>query len=61
MRFMNAMHSIVKVTGKDVATAFDLSHYKTACDIGGTSFFLLLTEWYCMLFEYLDNVGTLMI
>lgn len=35
MRFMNAMHSIVNVTGKDVATAFDLSSYKTACDIGG--------------------------
>nr|XP_055071830.1 probable bifunctional dTTP/UTP pyrophosphatase/methyltransferase protein isoform X2 [Misgurnus anguillicaudatus] len=35
MRFMNAMHSIVNVTGKDVATAFDLSPYKTACDIGG--------------------------
>ncbi|XP_052004224.1 probable bifunctional dTTP/UTP pyrophosphatase/methyltransferase protein isoform X1 [Xyrauchen texanus] len=35
MRFMNAMHSIARVTGKDVATAFDLSPYKTACDIGG--------------------------
>ncbi|KAF4108894.1 probable bifunctional dTTP/UTP pyrophosphatase/methyltransferase protein [Onychostoma macrolepis] len=35
IRFMDAMHSIAKVTGKDVATAFDLSPYKTACDIGG--------------------------
>ncbi|KAI7808611.1 probable bifunctional dTTP/UTP pyrophosphatase/methyltransferase protein isoform X2 [Triplophysa rosa] len=35
MRFMKAMHSIVKVTGKDVAMAFDLSSFKTACDIGG--------------------------
>ncbi|XP_036443303.1 probable bifunctional dTTP/UTP pyrophosphatase/methyltransferase protein isoform X1 [Colossoma macropomum] len=35
MRFMNAMHSIAKVTGKDVATAFDLSSFKTACDVGG--------------------------
>ncbi|XP_066542568.1 probable bifunctional dTTP/UTP pyrophosphatase/methyltransferase protein isoform X2 [Hoplias malabaricus] len=35
MRFMNAMHSIAKVTGKDVATAFDLSRFKTACDLGG--------------------------
>ncbi|XP_043105630.1 probable bifunctional dTTP/UTP pyrophosphatase/methyltransferase protein [Puntigrus tetrazona] len=34
-RFMDAMHSIARVTGKDVATAFDLSPYKTACDIGG--------------------------
>ena len=32
---MNAMHSICKVTGKAVATAFDLSAYKTACDLGG--------------------------
>ncbi|XP_051565375.1 probable bifunctional dTTP/UTP pyrophosphatase/methyltransferase protein [Myxocyprinus asiaticus] len=35
MRFMNAMHNIATVSGKDVATAFDLSPYKTACDIGG--------------------------
>uniref|UniRef100_A0A673CNB0 Acetylserotonin O-methyltransferase-like n=1 Tax=Sphaeramia orbicularis TaxID=375764 RepID=A0A673CNB0_9TELE len=35
LRFMNAMHSIAKVTGKAVATAFDLSSYKTACDLGG--------------------------
>lgn len=32
---MDAMHSIARVAGKDVATAFDLSSYKTACDIGG--------------------------
>lgn len=36
---MDAMHSIARVTGKDVATAFDLSSYKTACDIGGMIFF----------------------
>nr|XP_046260426.1 probable bifunctional dTTP/UTP pyrophosphatase/methyltransferase protein isoform X1 [Scatophagus argus] len=35
LRFMNAMHSIAKVTGKAIATAFDLSNFKTACDIGG--------------------------
>ncbi|XP_069035058.1 probable bifunctional dTTP/UTP pyrophosphatase/methyltransferase protein isoform X2 [Lepisosteus oculatus] len=35
LRFMNAMHSIAKVTAGDVATAFDLSHFKTACDLGG--------------------------
>ncbi|XP_072542276.1 probable bifunctional dTTP/UTP pyrophosphatase/methyltransferase protein isoform X2 [Salminus brasiliensis] len=35
MRFMNAMHSIAKVTGRDVATAFDLSGFKTVCDVGG--------------------------
>lgn len=35
LRFMNAMHSIAKVTGKAVATAFDLSGFKTACDLGG--------------------------
>uniref|UniRef100_A0A3Q1HL76 Acetylserotonin O-methyltransferase-like n=1 Tax=Anabas testudineus TaxID=64144 RepID=A0A3Q1HL76_ANATE len=35
LRFMNAMHSIAKVTGAAVAKAFDLSSYKTACDLGG--------------------------
>lgn len=35
LRFMNAMHSFAKVTGKAVATAFDLSSFKTACDLGG--------------------------
>lgn len=35
LRFMSAMHSIAKVTGKAVATAFDLSAYKTVCDLGG--------------------------
>ncbi|XP_040005160.1 probable bifunctional dTTP/UTP pyrophosphatase/methyltransferase protein isoform X1 [Xiphias gladius] len=35
LRFMNAMNSIAKVTGKAVATAFDLSSFKTACDLGG--------------------------
>ncbi|XP_059199514.1 probable bifunctional dTTP/UTP pyrophosphatase/methyltransferase protein isoform X2 [Centropristis striata] len=35
LRFMNAMDSIAKVTGKAVATAFDLSSFKTACDLGG--------------------------
>lgn len=35
MRFMNAMHSIAKMTGRDVAIAFDLSRFKTACDVGG--------------------------
>lgn len=35
LRFMGAMHSIAKVTGKAVATAFDLSRFKTACDLGG--------------------------
>ncbi|XP_042350473.1 probable bifunctional dTTP/UTP pyrophosphatase/methyltransferase protein isoform X1 [Plectropomus leopardus] len=35
LRFMTAMHSIAKVTGKAVATAFDLSSFKTACDLGG--------------------------
>uniref|UniRef100_H3BYB2 Acetylserotonin O-methyltransferase-like n=1 Tax=Tetraodon nigroviridis TaxID=99883 RepID=H3BYB2_TETNG len=35
LRFMSAMDSIAKVTGKAVATAFDLSCFKTACDLGG--------------------------
>lgn len=35
LRFMNAMHSVAKVAGAAVAKAFDLSGYKTACDLGG--------------------------
>ncbi|XP_077436575.1 putative bifunctional dTTP/UTP pyrophosphatase/methyltransferase protein isoform X2 [Vanacampus margaritifer] len=35
VKFMKAMHNIEKVTGKTVATAFDLSAFKSACDLGG--------------------------
>ncbi|XP_061143439.1 probable bifunctional dTTP/UTP pyrophosphatase/methyltransferase protein isoform X2 [Syngnathus typhle] len=35
LRFMKAMHCIAQVTGKAVATAFDLSAFKSACDLGG--------------------------
>ncbi|XP_027715289.1 N-acetylserotonin O-methyltransferase-like protein isoform X3 [Vombatus ursinus] len=35
LRFMNAMHSIMKLTARDVATAFDLSRFRSACDLGG--------------------------
>ncbi|XP_056145400.1 probable bifunctional dTTP/UTP pyrophosphatase/methyltransferase protein isoform X2 [Lampris incognitus] len=35
LRFMNAMHGIARVTGKAVATAFDLSRFQSACDLGG--------------------------
>ncbi|XP_015476163.1 probable bifunctional dTTP/UTP pyrophosphatase/methyltransferase protein isoform X1 [Parus major] len=34
-RFMAAMHSIAQLTARDVATAFDLSQFKSACDLGG--------------------------
>uniref|UniRef100_A0A8C0VAY6 Acetylserotonin O-methyltransferase like n=1 Tax=Cyanistes caeruleus TaxID=156563 RepID=A0A8C0VAY6_CYACU len=34
-RFMAAMHSIANLTARDVATAFDLSQFKSACDLGG--------------------------
>ncbi|KAM6140649.1 putative bifunctional dTTP/UTP pyrophosphatase/methyltransferase protein isoform 2-T2 [Pterocles gutturalis] len=34
-RFMAAMHSIAHLTARDVATAFDLSKFKSACDLGG--------------------------
>ncbi|KFO55818.1 N-acetylserotonin O-methyltransferase-like, partial [Corvus brachyrhynchos] len=34
-RFMGAMHSIAHLTARDVATAFDLSQFKSACDLGG--------------------------
>lgn len=32
---MAAMHSIAHLTARDVATAFDLSRFKSACDLGG--------------------------
>uniref|UniRef100_A0A8C0HQ46 Acetylserotonin O-methyltransferase like n=1 Tax=Buteo japonicus TaxID=224669 RepID=A0A8C0HQ46_9AVES len=34
-RFMAAMHSIAHLTARDVATAFDLSRFRSACDLGG--------------------------
>ncbi|KFV68956.1 N-acetylserotonin O-methyltransferase-like, partial [Dryobates pubescens] len=34
-RFMAAMHSIAHLTARDVATAFDLSQFRSACDLGG--------------------------
>uniref|UniRef100_A0A493T3L0 Acetylserotonin O-methyltransferase like n=1 Tax=Anas platyrhynchos platyrhynchos TaxID=8840 RepID=A0A493T3L0_ANAPP len=34
-RFMAAMHSIAHLTARDVATAFDLSQFKSTCDLGG--------------------------
>uniref|UniRef100_A0A8D2N8H3 Acetylserotonin O-methyltransferase like n=1 Tax=Zonotrichia albicollis TaxID=44394 RepID=A0A8D2N8H3_ZONAL len=37
-RFMAAMHSIARLTARDVATAFDLSQFKSACDLGGDFF-----------------------
>ncbi|KAM8750120.1 putative bifunctional dTTP/UTP pyrophosphatase/methyltransferase protein [Rhynchonycteris naso] len=35
MQFMRAVHSLSKVTARRVATAFDLSRFKSACDLGG--------------------------
>ncbi|KAM9709846.1 putative bifunctional dTTP/UTP pyrophosphatase/methyltransferase protein isoform 2-T2 [Menidia menidia] len=35
LRFLDGMHSYSKVTAATVATAFDLSSFKTACDLGG--------------------------
>ncbi|XP_077583685.1 putative bifunctional dTTP/UTP pyrophosphatase/methyltransferase protein [Stigmatopora nigra] len=35
LRFMKAMHSFAQVTARTVATAFDLSAFKSACDLGG--------------------------
>ncbi|XP_026506297.1 probable bifunctional dTTP/UTP pyrophosphatase/methyltransferase protein [Terrapene carolina triunguis] len=34
-RFMTAMHSIAKLTARDVATSFDLSPFRSVCDLGG--------------------------
>ncbi|XP_053562403.1 probable bifunctional dTTP/UTP pyrophosphatase/methyltransferase protein isoform X2 [Bombina bombina] len=35
-RFMAAMHCMLKITARDIATAFDLSKYNSACDLGCT-------------------------
>lgn len=40
---MAAMHSIAHLTARDVATAFDLSEFKTACDLGG-----MVCSWACV-------------
>ncbi|XP_063811761.1 probable bifunctional dTTP/UTP pyrophosphatase/methyltransferase protein isoform X2 [Pseudophryne corroboree] len=34
-RFMRAMHCMLKITARDIATAFDLSKYPSVCDLGG--------------------------
>ncbi|XP_065436860.1 probable bifunctional dTTP/UTP pyrophosphatase/methyltransferase protein isoform X6 [Chrysemys picta bellii] len=34
-RFMTAMHNLAKLTARDVATAFDLSPFRSVCDLGG--------------------------
>uniref|UniRef100_A0A0D9RZP6 Acetylserotonin O-methyltransferase n=2 Tax=Chlorocebus sabaeus TaxID=60711 RepID=A0A0D9RZP6_CHLSB len=33
--FMQAMHGVAKLTARQVATAFDLSRFSSACDVGG--------------------------
>lgn len=35
VKFMQLMHSIWNICGKDVVTAFDLSPFKVICDLGG--------------------------
>nr|XP_008105348.1 PREDICTED: N-acetylserotonin O-methyltransferase-like protein [Anolis carolinensis] len=34
-RFMSAMHSISKLTARDLSMAFDLSKFQVVCDLGG--------------------------
>ncbi|XP_041055807.1 probable bifunctional dTTP/UTP pyrophosphatase/methyltransferase protein [Carcharodon carcharias] len=34
LSFMSAINCLIKVTGNDIVTAFDLSSFKTACDLG---------------------------
>ncbi|XP_044139955.1 probable bifunctional dTTP/UTP pyrophosphatase/methyltransferase protein [Bufo gargarizans] len=34
-RFMRAMHCMLKITARDIVTAFDLSKYSSVCDLGG--------------------------
>ncbi|XP_036167015.1 probable bifunctional dTTP/UTP pyrophosphatase/methyltransferase protein [Myotis myotis] len=35
LQFLRAMHSLSKLTARQVATAFDLSRFTSACDLGG--------------------------
>ncbi|XP_054576182.1 probable bifunctional dTTP/UTP pyrophosphatase/methyltransferase protein [Eptesicus fuscus] len=35
LQFLRAMHSLGKLTARHVATAFDLSRFTSACDLGG--------------------------
>ncbi|XP_064227011.1 probable bifunctional dTTP/UTP pyrophosphatase/methyltransferase protein isoform X2 [Aotus nancymaae] len=35
LQFMRAMHGLAKLTARHVATAFDLSSFSSACDLGG--------------------------
>ncbi|XP_072118777.1 probable bifunctional dTTP/UTP pyrophosphatase/methyltransferase protein isoform X2 [Mobula birostris] len=37
LSLMSAINNIVKVVGKDIVRAFDLSSFKTACDLGETT------------------------
>ncbi|XP_062862050.1 acetylserotonin O-methyltransferase [Trichomycterus rosablanca] len=37
MKFMQLMNSIWNICGRDVITAFDLSPFKSICDLGGCS------------------------
>ncbi|CAN2388884.1 Maf-like protein [Pristimantis euphronides] len=34
-RFMRVMHCMLRITARDIVTAFDLSKYSSACDLGG--------------------------
>uniref|UniRef100_A0A8C5P8U4 Acetylserotonin O-methyltransferase-like protein n=1 Tax=Leptobrachium leishanense TaxID=445787 RepID=A0A8C5P8U4_9ANUR len=34
---MNAMHEMLKITAQDLGSAFDLSKYGSACDLGGST------------------------
>ncbi|NP_001108381.1 acetylserotonin O-methyltransferase [Danio rerio] len=37
VKFMHLMNSVWNICGRDVITAFDLTPYKTICDLGGCS------------------------
>ncbi|XP_072900289.1 probable bifunctional dTTP/UTP pyrophosphatase/methyltransferase protein isoform X1 [Hemitrygon akajei] len=37
LSLMSAINNVVKVVGKDIVRAFDLSSFKTACDLGETT------------------------
>lgn len=35
LQFMRAMHGLINVAARQAATAFDLSRFSSACDLGG--------------------------
>lgn len=51
VKFMQLMNSIWNICGKDVVTAFDLSPFKTICDLGGKCVRACVCVCVCVVFR----------